>query len=201
VRARLMAQGQDDAGRLALHAQLSALDAACAARLHPNDVRRVARALEIIEITGLTPSELAKRDARQTDLYNTRMFAIDWPREALCRRIDQRVDEMVRAGLFDEVERLTSEPRGLPLSHTASQALGLKEAQSALRGETSRDEAAMLIKQHTRQYAKRQLTWFRGDRRVVWLEAGPVEEMAEQIRRTQIYGTNNKRLGMPGHAD
>ena len=177
VRARYMEQGQDESGRIALFAMLTALDPQCAARLHQNDVRRVARALELIEITGITPSEQVNRDRGQADLYDTRMFAINWSREGLCRRIDKRVDEMIRMGLFEEVARLAVNP----ISHTASQALGLKEALLALRGELTPQEAVELIRLRTRQYAKRQMTWFRGDRRAVWVEAGPVDSMMDYV--------------------
>lgn len=168
MHAELMAMGETPEGRRALHNRLKEIDPESAARLHPNDVRRVARAIEIYRLTGLTQTEHTRRDrARQGD-YREILFAPDWPREILYQRIDRRVDLMIERGLIDEVRRLTADPRRHP---TAVQAIGYKEIAAALRGEISMDEAIRWMKRATRNFAKRQLTWFRRDGRVHWLSA------------------------------
>ena len=96
------------------------------------------------------------------------IFALDWPREALYHRIDARVDAMMASGLVDEVRALMEQERRHP---TAVQAIGYKEIAAALRGEMTMDKAVYLTKKATRSLAKRQMTWFRRDERVIWLEA------------------------------
>ena len=152
-----------------------------AARLHPNDVRRVVRALEIYRITGRTQSEQAALDAQRGDgPFSERVYALDWPREALYARIDRRVDEMLQSGLVDEVRRLMKNEAAFS---TAAQAIGYKEIAAALRGECALAEAVETLKRATRNYAKRQLTWFRRDARVRWVAAQGLSaaEIAEKI--------------------
>ena len=110
-----------------------------AARLHPNDVRRVVRALEIFRLTGRTQSEQAALDAQRGDgPFDARIYAIDWPRDVLYARIGHRVEEMLNAGLVDEVQRLMQDAEGFS---TAAQAIGYKEVAAALRGECTLPEA------------------------------------------------------------
>ena len=120
-------------------------------------------------IYSTEPREIAARcdRARQGD-YREVIFAPDWPREVLYRRIDARVDEMLAHGLVDEVRRLMADPRSHP---TAMQAIGYKEIAQALRGEASMEDAICWTKTASRNLAKRQLTWFRHDDRVIWLKA------------------------------
>ena len=160
---------------------MKAVDPAAAARLHPNDVRRVVRALEIYRITGRTQSEQAALDAQRGDgPFSERVYALDWPREALYARIDRRVDEMLQSGLVDEVRRLMKNEAAFS---TAAQAIGYKEIAAALRGECALAEAVETLKRATRNYAKRQLTWFRRDARVRWVAAQGLSaaEIAEKI--------------------
>ena len=164
----LMDMGRTAGGRRQLHDMLREVDPESAARLHENDVRRVARAIEIYRLTGLTQTEQTRRDkARQGD-YREVIFAPDWPRDVLYQRIDQRVDNMLARGLVNEVRRLMADENRHP---TAMQAIGYKEIAAALRGEVSMEEAVRWTKQATRRFAKRQLTWFRHDDRVIWLPA------------------------------
>ena len=187
----LMAIGQTPEGRRRLHDQLAAVDPASAARLHENDVRRVARAIEIYRLTGVTQTEHVRQDRLRAGDYAEALFALDWPREALYRRIDARVDRMLEEGLVDEVRALMAEDAAHP---TALQAIGYKEIAAALRGEVSMEQAIRWTKQATRNLAKRQLTWFRRDERVIWLpaEGRTAEELATQIR--EILAT---RYGIP----
>ena len=181
LHAELMAMADEPGGRRRLHEMLAEVDPEAAARLHENDVRRVARALEIFRLTGVTQTEHARRDALREGDYDETVFALDWPRDALYRRIDLRVDNMLAAGLVEEVRRLMADEERYP---TAAQAIGYKEIAAALLGRTSMDEAVARVKQATRNFAKRQLTWFRRDPRTIWIPAQDRSpgEIAEEIR-------------------
>ena len=114
-------------------------------------------------------TEQAALDAQRGDgPFDARLYAVDWPREALYARIDRRVDQMLAAGLVEEVRRLMQNEAGFS---TAAQAIGYKEIAAALRGECTLADAVDTLKQATRNYAKRQLTWFRRDARVRWVAA------------------------------
>lgn len=177
----LMALGDEPGGRAKLHRMLEEIDPQSAVRLHENDVRRVARAIEIYRLTGVTQTQQAQLDAQREGDYDETIFALDWPRDVLYERISHRVDEMVRAGLIDEVRRLMRDEAHYP---TAAQAIGYKEIAAALQGRMPMDEAIFLVKQTTRNFAKRQLTWFRRDPRVIWLSAQgrTPAELAEEMQ-------------------
>jgi tRNA dimethylallyltransferase len=136
-----------------------------AARIHPHDLKRIIRALEVWEKTGKPISELQQQCQGIGNDYNVEIFCINRPRQELYRRINQRVDKMFKKGLVKEVEYLL---KGR-LSKTASCAIGIAEIKDYLAGRCSLKEAKDLIKRHTRQYAKRQLTWFRKDKRITWI--------------------------------
>jgi tRNA dimethylallyltransferase len=155
----------DEAGRLgsaALHARLAEVDAASAARLHPNDVRRIIRALEVWQLTGRPLS------AWQTQWSSTthhaprpthRVLWLDLPRDELYARIDARAVRMFDGGLIDEADRLRRLPK--PLGREAAQAVGYKEAFAYLDGQATREEALRQLRTRSRRLARRQLTWFR----------------------------------------
>jgi tRNA dimethylallyltransferase len=145
------------AGPAALHADLVRVDPLTAARLHANDVRRVVRALEVYQLTGQPISRL--RAQFEEDASAPWVFVLCWPREKLYKRIDQRVEQMFAAGLVDEVRRLAQQG---PLSRTALQAVGYQEVLDHLAGRRLLDQTMALVKTRTRQFAKRQMTWFRG---------------------------------------
>ncbi|MBM6775280.1 tRNA (adenosine(37)-N6)-dimethylallyltransferase MiaA [Olsenella profusa] len=154
-------------GAAALHALLAERDPRSAELIHPNNVRRVVRALEMLDegVSYATQHEgLHERAAH----YDARVWGLTMARERLYERIDERVDAMVASGLFDEVRALAG--RGLTADSTAGQAIGYKEVLGALAGETSAEEAVELVKRRTRRYAKRQLSWFRHDGRVRWID-------------------------------
>ena len=181
LRAELEARAVDDEGKLALHKELSQIDPESAARLHPNDARRVIRAIEVYRLAGMTLTEQNRLDAIRPADYQANLYAIDWSRDVLYERIDRRVDEMIDMGLVNEVQGLLDE--GLGDSGTAMQAIGYKEIACALRGEMTMNEAIDWLKRATRNYAKRQLTWFRRDERVNWIAAQDrsVQQMADEI--------------------
>ena len=156
----------DTQGREALHALLEKADPASAARLHPNDVRRVVRALEVYELTGV-PLSSQKMPGPEDAPYDFQLYALDLPRDELYARVDKRVDEMVGNGLLKEVERLRK--GGLSPDAQSMQGLGYKELWPVLTGETRLEDAVSLMKLRTRHFAKRQLTWFKRDERIQWL--------------------------------
>ena len=176
----LMARADEPGGPGALHEELEEVDPEAAARLHVNDVRRVVRALEIYRLTGIPQSEHMRRDAARPGDYDERIYALDWPREALYRRIDLRVDDMVARGLVETVRKLHDQRERFP---TAEQAIGYKEIVDHLEGFSTLDEAVARVKQATRNFAKRQLTWFRRDKRTQWIKAEgkTAEAIAEEI--------------------
>ena len=160
----------------ALHDRLSSIDPPTAARLHPHDRRRVIRALEVFEATGLPLS--AHQSGHALSAEGMVAFALERPRAELVRRIDARVLSMFDAGFVDEVRALASAPR--PLHEVPAQAVGYREVLAMLHGETSLSSAISLIQARTRQFSKRQATWFRG---LAEVRAFPVgtEETAEEI--------------------
>ena len=171
----------DTQGPEALHAFLAKADPVSAARLHPNDVRRVVRALEVYDLTGV-PLSSQKMPGPEDCPYDFQIYALDLPRDALYERVNQRVDRMMEAGLLFEVKRLRDQ--GVPPDAQSMQGLGYKELCAALDGQTPLSDAVTLIKTRTRHYAKRQLTWFRRDERVRWIPfvpGQPLEPIAQMI--------------------
>jgi tRNA dimethylallyltransferase len=146
-------------GGLALHRRLTAVDPVTAARLHPNDIRRTIRALEVWELTGRPISSFQHQWKENPAETNDRVLWLDLPREQLYARIDSRVREMIAAGFVEEARRLREAPH--PLSREASQAVGYKEIFDHLDGRAPLDEAVERIQTRSRQLAKRQITWFR----------------------------------------
>lgn len=164
-----------------LHRRLTAVDPATAEKLHPNDNRRVIRALEVYEQSKRTISEQAAQTPEKM-IYDATIVGLTMPRPLLYERIEKRVDRMMDAGLVSEVESLLS--RGVSPEAKSMQSLGYRQIVSYLRGEISFAEAVMLIKQETRRYAKRQMTWFRREQEITWfdtMEAGGVIQTMENI--------------------
>jgi tRNA dimethylallyltransferase len=158
VRARLEAEA-GAIGVEALHAKLASVDPRTAQRLHRNDVRRVVRALEVWEISGRPISEFQTQWEAGAGRRSAEVYCLDRPREALYARINQRVLDLLAAGWLDEVRRLRALPR--PISREAGLALGYRELNDFLDDRRAWDETVALIQQRTRNFAKRQLTWFR----------------------------------------
>lgn len=181
LRRRLIAISEEPGGRRRLHDMLREIDPEAADRLHENDVRRVTRAIEVYRLTGRTQSEQARLDSQREADYREMMFALRWPREKLYARIDSRVDSMLKDGLVDEVRALRRDEASHP---TALQAIGYKEIVAALEGRLGMDEAVSLVKQLSRNYAKKQMTWFQRDPRAVWIDADG--RGAEQITQDMI---------------
>lgn len=169
LRDELKAISARENGAQILHEMLRAVDPASAEKYPPGDVRRVIRSLEIYRLTGKTRAEQEKIDAETPNAYDARLFALSWPREMLYARIDARVEEMLKRGLINEVSSLMQ--AGENAHPTAAQAIGYKEIAAALRGECAMSDAIQRLKTATRNYAKRQMTWFKRDGRVTWIAA------------------------------
>lgn len=146
-------------GPEAMHKRLEAVDPESAAAIHPNNTKRVIRALEIFETTGKTRTAYEAESKLNKSPYDFCLVALNCERELLYERINRRVDIMVEQGLFDEVERLLGE--GISPDAQSMQGIGYKEAVMAVTGEITKEESIELIKKNSRNYAKRQLTWFK----------------------------------------
>ena len=163
----ILARRWDNEGGEALFAELRSIDPESAAVLHPNDKKRVIRALEVYRETGKTMSRHNADTRLVPPRYEPVYLGLAYAdREEMKRIIDLRVDRMVAQGLFDEVRALVES--GVPRTATAMQAIGYKECLGCLAGECTQDEAVAEIKLRSRQYAKRQLTWLRRNRDIHW---------------------------------
>lgn len=163
-----LAQKAEREGVQILLEELRGFDPESAARIHPNNVGRVIRAIEIYRTTGITMTEQIERSRQIPSLYHACVIGLDYKnRQTLYDRINLRVDQMMGSGLLQEAREVLSRPD----SQTALQAIGYKELAPYFRGEGSLEGAVERIKQETRRYAKRQLTWFRRDAEVRWIFA------------------------------
>ncbi len=158
----------DKEGIEAVIAQLRAVDPESADRLHPSDRKRIIRAMEVYLETGETITQHNRKTQQIPPRYDAVWFALeDADRQRLYDRINRRVDMMLEMGLLNEIRSLLAE--GVPEKCTAMQAIGYKEFVDALQGRCSLETATELVKQSSRQYAKRQLTWFRRNDKIHWL--------------------------------
>ena len=176
LRERLGAE-YDALGGAAFRERLRTVDPERAEKLAPGDKKRLVRSMEVFLLTGETITAHDERTKFLPPRYASRRFALTWKRrETLYERIRQRVDEMMTAGLAEEVERLLQS--GLSEKCTAMQAIGYKEIAAALRGECTMADAVETVKRESCRYAKRQLTWLRRDKELVWLprEDYPTED-------------------------
>lgn len=165
-----------------LFRRLKKLDPQSAKIIHPHNKRRIIRALEVYYKNKKPLSFLKEKTSSIEDKYDIRIFCLDTEREALYKRIDERVNIMFRKGLLAEVKRLSRKK----ISKTARQALGVRELLDYLKDKISLEQAKRLIKRNSRRYAKRQLTWFRKDRRVRWIKVSFKEKpqvIAKKIKR------------------
>lgn len=165
-----------------MHDRLAALDPKAAALIHPNNARRVLRALEMHQ-HGVSYAESADRFQKRQSVYDARFLGLTMDRELLYARIDSRVDRMLEDGLLEEVRRLLD--RGFREALTAAQAIGYKELVPVLESGADLQSAVTAIKQATRRYAKRQMTWFRADPRIRWLD---VTEMSRSETSERAVG-------------
>ena len=154
---------------------LSEFDEVSAKKLHPNNLRRIIRAIEFYKITGKPISEHQEETKKTESRYNPLMLCVNWDREELYDRINRRVDMMMDEGLLDEVKRLMD--MGYTKDLNSMQGIGYKEVMDYFDGKASLEETVEIIKQSSRRYAKRQLTWFRRDERIHYVSSeNPFEE-------------------------
>ncbi len=168
-------------GAEGLHKRLQSVDPESAEKLHKNDVKRVIRALEIYELTGRKKSE---QTPALFSAYPYVAVAVDFPREELYSRIDRRVDEMFNHGLIEEVKGLLA--RGVPENAQCMQGIGYKEVVECLKNGDKESTMSDIIKKNTRNYAKRQLTFFKKFPNLVWLSAKDLTALTEET--LSIYG-------------
>ena len=154
-------------GERNLHERLKAIDPAAALKIHENNVKRVIRALEFYHQTGQRISEHNERERQKESPYQFVYFVLNDDRKRLYERIDDRVDQMLKEGLVDEVAALRD--MGCTRDMVAMQGLGYKEIFAFLEGELSLDEAVYRLKRDTRHFAKRQITWFKREKEVIWI--------------------------------
>lgn len=161
-----------------LHNKLKELDPVSAEKIHPNNRKRVIRAVEYAMDTGRPISELNERLKQKESPYALCYLVLNLPREILYERIEKRIDIMLEQGLVDEVRKLKDE--GCDRSMVSMKGLGYKEILAYLDGECSLDEAVTILKRDTRHFAKRQLTWWRGEAEAIFLEKTPEETLLER---------------------
>lgn len=150
-----------------LHAMLAEADPAAAEDIHANNIKRTIRALEFHHLTGSRISDHNRREKQKESIYNSCYFVLNDDRDRLYASIEQRVDEMLKEGLVDEVRHLRD--MGCRKGMVSMQGLGYKEIMAWLEDEISYEEAVNILKRDTRHFAKRQLTWFRRERDVIWI--------------------------------
>ena len=177
-------------GPEAVHALLAQRDPASAAAIHPGNVKRVIRALEFIEESGRSIAAHNAEQREKQSAYRSVFFVLTMDRAKLYERIERRVDIMMQQGLLEEVTRLRD--MGIARDSTAMQGIGYKQIYGFLEGEYDLEEAVRLIKRDTRHFAKRQLTWFRREKEVLWVDTDRFanrEEMWDYMQETaqEIY--------------
>ena len=165
IRTRLKAMAQDAQGKQKLYGRLTAIDPVTAKKLHPNDITRVSRALEVYELTGV-PMSAQEQPAFESP-FTFCLLGVAMERSQLYRRINTRVDAMMADGLADEVKALLEE--GVSPGAQAMQGIGYKELVPVITGTYPLENAVSDIQRNSRHYAKRQLTWFRRDEQIQWL--------------------------------
>ena len=179
VRQRLEAIADEPGGRQKLHRMLADVDEASARKLHPNDLRRVIRAIEVYELTGTPLSQTRQEENGEFDVLP---LAIRMERETLYRRIEKRVDVMLESGLYDEVRNLLE--AGVSPQAQSMQGIGYKEIIPVIAGQATLDKARSEIILNTKHYAKRQETWFKGENATLWLEKENAVPAAKEAVRS-----------------
>ncbi|MEJ2363425.1 MAG: tRNA (adenosine(37)-N6)-dimethylallyltransferase MiaA [Deltaproteobacteria bacterium] len=189
IRERLRRQGEKDGG-VELYNRLKQIDPGSAGRVHPNDLFRIIRALEVWELTGKPLSVLQKEHGFKENPFFTLKIGLKLPRSELYKRINRRVEEMMELGLLAEVRGLLD--RGYGPNLKSMQALGYRHMVQHLINGMKIAEAVRTMKRDTRRYAKRQLTWFRGDQEIRWFHPEETEEIAGLVKEFIAPGGERK---------
>ncbi len=189
---RKLEQFAKEHGAYALHEKLKAVDEKSANEIHENNVKRVIRALEFHHLSGKKISEHNEQERQKESPYTFAYFVLNDERDRLYRRINQRVDIMMEQGLVDEVQKLKN--MGYHKKMVSMQGLGYKEILEYLEGECSLEEAVYRIKRDTRHFAKRQLTWFRREREVIWVNKQEFEYDNDKILTYMMSELKNRQI-------
>ncbi len=179
----------EEKGNEYVHDLLKQVDPESARRLHVNDLRRVIRALEVYKYTGVPISKHQELSRSQPSPYKLAMIGLTMDRKWLYERINKRVDQMMEQGLLEEVRKLLD--MGYSRDLVFMKGLGYKEMIEYIYGETSLEEAVEILKRNTRRYAKRQLTWFRKDKRIYWIEIQKSDSQEELMEKCLKYIEKN----------
>ena len=182
----------DNEGAEVLYKELQEIDPKSAEIIHPNNVKRIIRALEYFKLNGKLFSEHNETEKQKESPYNFMYFVIDDDRELLYQRINKRVDVMLSKGLVDEVKKLYE--KGLRIGMTSAEGIGYKQLLPYLEGEISLDEATEKIKQDSRHYAKRQLTWFRREKETIWVDRAEFDSDQEKMLEFMINKIKEKGI-------
>jgi tRNA dimethylallyltransferase len=178
-------------GPTRLYQKLEQIDPDSLRTIHPNNVKRVIRALEYFHQTGEPISLHNERERAKTSPYHFAYFVLNMDRQRLYERIELRIDKMLEEGLLEEVQSLRN--RGLNREHISMQGLGYKEIYDYLQGSTSLEEAIYILKRDTRHFAKRQLTWFKREKEVIWLDKDTFANENE-IKEFMIHTLQKKEI-------
>lgn len=179
IRERLYRESLETGGAERLYQRLERLDPVSAERIHRNNIRRVLRALEYYELHGSVISQHNDEQKRAAPVYDAAFFVLTDDRARLYERIDRRVDSMMDCGFLSEVQRLYSS--GLRSTDSVMQGIGYRELLRYLEGDLSLDDAVLLIKKNSRNYAKRQLTWFRREKAACWVDISKLNYEKDKI--------------------
>lgn len=192
LRDELEKLAETEEGRQALVEELRRVDPASLEKIHPNNIKRVIRAVEFYRLHG-SPISLHNQEQREkTSPYDSRYFVLTDDRGKLYARIEQRVDQMLEEGLVEEVEGLMEQ--GLTRNHISMQGIGYKEILDYLEGKCDLDTAVRTLKLNTRHFAKRQLTWFRREREVIWLDRSILTDDAMILKEIRHFLPSVQRI-------
>ena len=191
-RRQLEQKASDEEGASELYEMLKAVDLKAAQEIHPRNIKRIVRALEFYHQTGKKISEHNETQRQKMSPYNYAYFVLTDERSRLYERIDRRVDLMMEQGLLDEVRYLKK--RGVRKDSTAMQGLGYKELYAYLDGEYPLDEAVRIIKRDTRHFAKRQLTWFKRERDVIWTDKSVIGQDEQKLADYMLGYLREKKI-------
>ncbi len=162
-----------------LYDQLRGADSISAQKIHPNDTYRIIRALEVHRITGKSISEYHQQHGFSEHRFDTLKIGLNMERNLLYDRINRRVDEMISAGLAEEVQKLLN--KGYSENLKSMRSIGYRHMMDYIKGRLSHEEAVRILKRDTRRYAKRQFTWFRADPEIVWFRPDQLEDISQHI--------------------
>ena len=191
-RRKLEQKASDEQGACELYEMLKTADPGSAREIHPHNIKRVIRALEFYHQTGRKISEHNETQRRKESPYNYAYFVLTDDRGRLYERIDRRVDLMMEQGLLGEVRRLKE--RGVRRDSTAMQGLGYKELYAYLDGEYPLDEAVRIIKRDTRHFAKRQLTWFKREKDVIWADRSLIGQDEDKLAQYMLNNLRERKI-------